>query len=556
MRLKDVQMDVNKQKGKKLYLQEKKKMKAFVNLGMPIKCLPKKSHFEMKFYKVKRDQEGSELGYRQLDIRETPCVVFYILPIGKKGPGGKRLQRIMWCQELEEQRCRICVFALKGETIKEAVCKDGRFHSILGEKEWKIVENCETIHNSHYSVDDLDNRIFEVEVEIEHAGRAKNEQHDAATRAEQGEAFYQFKPAVLDQYPELKNQSELIKEFFKEEISRSRKGIKALLELHRKNFSKETKNSTAVWVHKLLAGLSNSVGYLEWDYNGNSGSATCFMLCDGYILTCRHVVSNATGAGVEEQHWAEISQSVKVTFSYEFKHPKEDDWFYLEPWLEISDQALDYVVLKLKGRSTKFPDGLAKHISSPPFSGLIYIIGHPDGKEKSTDGCSIVTRYECGWRCSERIQRGKVEDHSFTNCGTILENRTSGCIHMFTQRSFQEVNYNPHIVTYDTNFFGGSSGSPVFDASGHLIAMHTAGFLYKYRNQDHSIIEWGYSIEAILFDIKRKNPEWYESVLGELVKGTEDSFGHSEDTSKVPYNNCEGATRVETNDVTMESDHE
>ncbi|CAM5119020.1 unnamed protein product [Eretmochelys imbricata] len=360
-------------------------------------------------------------------------------------------------------------------------------------------------------------------------------------------------------YPELKNQSELIKEFFKEEIRESGKHIKALLELHRKNFSKEAKNSTPVRVHRLLAGLSNSVGYVEWDYNGNRGCATCFVLCDGYILTCHHVVSSVAGPGVEEQHWAEISQSVKVAFSYENKHPKEDDWFYIEPCLEVSCQALDYAILKLKERSSKFPNGLAKCISSPPCRGLIYIVGHPDGKEKSTDGCSIVAPLKRGWRCRERLQKGQVEGHSSTSCGTIPESRTSQCIHMFTPRSFQEVTANPNIVISffcgrAEGFFCGSSGSPAFGASGCLITMHTAGYLYNYCKREHSIVEWGQLIKAILSDIKKKNPEWYKPVLKGHLRDTEAPSGGSEGTAEVLHNNREGAPSAETNDVVMESD--
>ncbi|XP_067406727.1 serine protease FAM111A-like [Emydura macquarii macquarii] len=549
MALKDVQTHIEKQHGKELYLQGKQGIEAFVNLGMPLKCLPEKSHFEMKFYKMKRDQEGGKQGHRQLDTTGTECVVFYIAPLGKRAPDGMQIQKIMWCQKLVQERCKICIFAPKGEIIKKALCEDGRFLPILEEKEWCLVENSNKITISEFPVDGLNNRSFEVELKIERAIKARTKQHGAATGEQQGEAFYQFKPAVLAQYSELKNQSELIEEFFNEEVTESGKHVKDLLELHRKNFSKEAKNSTPVRVHKLLAGLSNSVGYIDWDYNGNRGCATCFVLSKGYILTCRHVVSDVTGPGVEEQYWAQVSPSVKVAFSYENKHPEEDDWFDVEPRLEVSDQALDYAVLKLKERSTKFPDGLAKLTSSPPCSGLIFVIGHPDGKEKSTDGCSIVSPLERGWRCIERLQKRQGEGHSSTSCGTIPESRTTHCIHMFTPRSFQEVTNNPDIVTYDTSFFCGSSGSPVFDASGRLIAMHTAGYLYKYHSQEHSVVEWGHSMEAILSDIREKNPECYKSVLCDLAGDAEAPSGGSEDTVEVPYNNS-----AETNDVMMETD--
>lgn len=65
--------------------------------------------------------------------------------------------------------------------------------------------------------------------------------------------------------------------------------------------------------------------------------------------------------------------------------------------------------------------------------------------------------------------------------------------HMYTQNSFREILHNPNVVTYDTTFYWGSSGSPVFDSHSSLVAMHTAGFIEIYRERTFHIIEFDHS---------------------------------------------------------------
>lgn len=83
---------------------------------------------------------------------------------------------------------------------------------------------------------------------------------------------------------------------------------------------------------------------------------------------------------------------------------------------------------------------------------------------------------------------------------------------MYTQSSFQEIAHNADVITYDTSFYFGSSGSPVFDSYGSLVAMHTAGFAYEYQHEISSIIEFGSAMKSILLDIKKNNSKWYEEV--------------------------------------------
>ncbi|CAM4564818.1 unnamed protein product, partial [Lepidochelys olivacea] len=45
---------------------------------------------------------------------------------------------ILWCQQLAKDQSKLCVFAPEGETIKDALYKDGRFYSCLEKKEWQL----------------------------------------------------------------------------------------------------------------------------------------------------------------------------------------------------------------------------------------------------------------------------------------------------------------------------------------------------------------------------------------------------------------------------------
>ena len=86
---------------------------------------------------------------------------------------------------------------------------------------------------------------------------------------------------------------------------------------------------------------------------------------------------------------------------------------------------------------------------------------------------------------------------------------------MFTQRSFLSEVWSTNTLSYDTYFSSGSSGSPVFNASGRLVAMHCFGHFYNRVNKPYALIEFGYSMESILCDIKQKDENLYKSLQEE-----------------------------------------
>lgn len=487
--LQAVKEETETHQGKEMLVRGVEGIEGHLNLGMPLSCLPDNCHLVITFAQSKSEQKEESQIFGRHDRASTDCVKFFIHAIGK------RRRKIVKRGELHKEGYKLCVFAFKGETIKDAVCKDGRFLSFLENDYWKLIENLDSIvENTQLVVDDLEGKLFQVEVEKRMSSGApapQNPESEARNTCVSTET-------TMDQYPSLEREREKIKESFNKQMKKKKK----LFQLHKTNFGKLTKNSTAVKTHKLLSRLSSSVGYIEWDNNGNTGHATCFVFGGLYVLTCWHVIDDIVGKGIEQSKWADIiGQCVTVTFDYEDSPRKDEKCFCVEPWFEVSDETLDYAVLQLKENGQEVPLGLYDGIVPVPHNGLIYIIGHPSGEVKSTDACAIIPQGEREEKYQEHLQARKAENFIDTQY-----------IRMHTQNSFQKIVHRNDLITYNTTFYFGSSGSPVFDAKGSLVAMHSAGFAYNYQNGHSSIIEFGPTMESILRHMKQNYGTWYESV--------------------------------------------
>lgn len=487
--LQAVKEEMKAQQGKEMLVCGTKGIAGYLNLGMPLSCFPKTCHLVISFApKCKQKEENQVFGRHEKAF--TDCVKFFIHAIGKNP------KKIIKCRKLHKDGCKLCVYAFKGETIKDAVCKDGRFLSLLENGDWKLIGNLDSIVESKQPVDDLEGKLFQVEIEKRRSARSAATQNSEMQKRN----THVLREEIVDQYPSLKRESEKIRENFKKQMNK-RKRKTSLYQLHRTNFGKLTKNSTPVKLLRILYHLANSVGYLSWNNNGNKGSASCFLFRGLFVFTSQHVIKDVVGNGIELSEWADIiGQCVTVTFAYEDSSEKEENCFFVEPWFEISDADLDYAVLQLKENGQQVPPGLYNGIGPVPRSGLIYIIGHPYGEVKSTDACAVIPQGQRLQKYWEHIQARKAEGFEDMEY-----------IHMYTQSSFQEIIHSPDVITYDTTFYFGSSGSPVFDSNGSLVAIHAAGFAYDYQ-KGKSIIEFGPTMKSIMDDIKRKYPEWYEKV--------------------------------------------
>lgn len=485
-KLDPIKTEIEIQSGKEMLVCGIEGIEGYINLGMPLRCIPEGSHMVITFSKTESEEKENNQVFGRIDQSSAECVVFYIHAMGN------REQRILKCRELHEKGTKLCVYGFKGETIKATLRKDGRFQCFVESDHWKLTNNDTTIANMQ-PVDALEGKLFQIEVEITWAAVAPQ------TSESEDRSFSVLEGHIVDKYPTLIGEREKIRAYIEGES----KNRERLFITHRREFRELTKNSTPANVATLISKFIPSVGLIVWNNNGHRGSATCFVFRGLYIFTCRHVLNDIVGEGIDPLGCTDlISQCVRVTFDYDYcEGMTSDSYFGIEPWFEISDITLDYCVLKLKENGQEVPAGLYNGISIALSSGLMYMIGYRNGQKKFNDACTVIPQ-------GKQKEKDQQCIHGTAAAG---QGHPLQYLHMYTQRSFQKMTDNPNDVTYNT-FYCGSSGSPVFDCKGSLVAMNTVGFYCMYKGRVYNIVEFGTRMEPILADIKQKHEMWYNEV--------------------------------------------
>ncbi|XP_004389400.2 serine protease FAM111B [Trichechus manatus latirostris] len=590
----------------------------YINLGMPLKCLPRDCQLKVTFVQSKYGQEENGQILRHCENPNIECILFHIVAVGKT------IKKIVKVKELHVKGSTLCIYALKGETIKEALCKDGRFRSDLDKLQWKLMEGHQNIHEEESLVDEVSGKVLEIQIyrqksvkvktpknpecknenvthkispcglipskkevqdserdreteDVEHNRNFQSQslRHDIKGKNRRTKSiishhykyrfykkyrklnsrvkrrpylhrqhtinqdiqedatylwlknFQKLDNTIMQQYPNFNKVPLLLGKCFREEQKRRKVTPFEQFKVYKKNFGKETANSNSVATYERLIPLSKSVGFITWDNNGNTGNGTGFHLKGGYVLTCLHVVHLIVGEGTHSTLWPDIvSKCAKVTFTYENFCPTYSSWFFFEPLLEVYDGNLDYVILKLKENGNAFPPGLYGQISPQPSSGLIYLIGHPEGQIKKIDDCAVIPLSQRLGKYPE-YQDGLVETYVATN---------NACP-MFTKRSFQSEVWSTNTLSYDTCFSSGSSGSPVFTASGKLVAMHAFGHFYKPVHKTYALIEYGYSLESIICDIQQKSESFYKFLNEEKNENHNEEKNEKQESSPQDHQN-------------------
>ncbi|XP_066217435.1 serine protease FAM111B [Saccopteryx leptura] len=576
---------------KNILVWEEKTIKGYINLGMPLKCLPAGSKLKISLGKTKRDEGDGQI-LRECENPNNEIILFRLVAVGKT------IKKIVKIRGLHKKGHFLCIYAMKGETLKEALCNDGRLRSDLDEFEWELMGKHKNSHGKQSTVEEVSGKVLELDIynnpSVKKRTHKKTEQNSGNVTGEMGpqdpmpsqiqdheperdggaedvernlenvlpprrlghdiegkrrrtifriknyyhlnrkhrkrprprlvmetaltqdsrtkatdlwlKNYEKLEEVIMQQYPNFRKDALWMRNYFQEEQRKTRLPPFRQFNIYKKCFAKLTKNSISVATYELRIHLSNSVGVIFWNNNGKTGSATCFMFRHGYIFTCGHVVHMMVGGDTEPSLWPDrISKCAKVTFTYKAFHPPAEEWFSVEPWCEVSDGILDYAILKLKENGNGFPPGLFGHISPLPPSGLVCLIGHPDGQVKEIDECVVISRKKRLERYAENQQREVFGPHA-----AIYD-----AVSMFTPRSFPRVARSSDTLTYDTCFSSGSSGSPVFNASGRVVAMHSLGDFYERGGKVHALIEYGYSMESILCDVKEKNEILYNLLTEE-----------------------------------------
>ncbi|XP_043827716.1 serine protease FAM111A-like [Dromiciops gliroides] len=542
-----VKNELNKRPNEEMIVYISGNNKRYVNVEMPLKCLPKNSHLHMTFIKGKTSKNN----FQQYDKIDQKYFTFYISVVGRER------KKIVKSNYLHKNGGILWVCGIKGQVLGDILCNDGRFLDWVNEDNWILVKD-KIKYEKTTPVEKVADQEFEVIVHKKQCPMGQGQKHNKMTLQQNSKPKEQIDYLVTTQKGEqlvtvdsnftkpevvkgarklilsgskpkkskfyvsekiiieIRKEESLIKNFFEEESKRTGKGGIELFNLHREEFGKVIEDAMTSKTFKTLATLVDSIGYIHVTSN-ESCCGTCFVFWDKYILTCRHVLNNIIKGVKEEDLAQKISESLFVTFTDE--NPKNSlKRFVIEPWFEVSSEHLDYAVLKLKFpegsplKENEIPQGLFKQKQSTelPCNGTVFIIGHPEGEVKKIDTCRVIPIAEKAQNCLTVLQDRQKAKCNTKNCSRGKER----CIHMFSLGSFKDTPIEMEdCLTYHTSFFFGSSGSPVLDTSGRLVALHTAGFSYSYQGQKQSVIEFGFSINSILNDMVQNHKSWYNSVF-------------------------------------------
>ena len=222
-------------------------------------------------------------------------------------------------------------------------------------------------------------------------------------------------------------------------------------------------------------------------------SGTCWIVSGRLVITCHHVYRSFMQERREESN---PTLPIEVSFDYfytgqpEHIHTIEVDE---DSDPEIENFRLDYKFLRLKeNQALEDRDSLGQFVRNRSLDdGLVIIIGHPKGKKMLEETCVVIRKFL--WRTQAQRRQISAGLH-MTNDNLLNKFEKQGCL------------------PYDTTLFYGSSGSPVFDLNGNIVAMHTQGYTLD-LGEDHevSLMEFGVQFSAIYEDMRRRNfnPEVY-----------------------------------------------
>ncbi|KAA8586789.1 hypothetical protein FQN60_000625 [Etheostoma spectabile] len=468
--------------------------------------------------KAKRPVSGSH--HRQSKVAPDKLVMFHVLP-----KGGKNVANIMRNQVLKTDFQIITVYAYKGEKVKNALKRDGRFLNTIFKK------YCVLSHESNKKetemssiVDFLDGETFQIillnrsqppesqpgsldETDMNASQRSDSDvNQDPPQQSTASNSMNDSEPkeksmlenifAIPDSKMMQKHLSSQFKDLVKGKKTLQGSKLSRIQNLYRVEYGKNVETCMEVKTVKKLMDISHSVCQVR--INGKPAGSG-FLLFGKYVITNGHVVKDIYNDGTKQ-----LNESVTVHFSFESLDQKEfgeavKEVAGFEYSRDESGHMYDWALLRL-GADHKLPDVLLTktHFDSRPNSGVICIIGHPDGGVKKIDPCVIVLP-ESRNQVAERHQRENPE-------GVLPENphysKNQEPIQVVTHRFFEDVKNDESIrqaLTYESCFYFGSSGSPVFDEHCNVVAMHSGGYCYRNaRGQNQSVIEYGYPMSSIV----------------------------------------------------------
>uniref|UniRef100_A0A8C5WH67 Serine protease n=1 Tax=Leptobrachium leishanense TaxID=445787 RepID=A0A8C5WH67_9ANUR len=427
---------------------------ALVNPCIPLGALPEGEELKISQKKVKP--------FRTQIYESSNGILIRVANKGKTLGGAVRviLLHNAYCPE----GMTLGVFGYNDQTIMEAIVNDGRFN-IGSECEFILEGGKGEEHNesqNKMSILSQNNRHTKYTIVF------PDSEANATATSKSGTME---NTDVSTKIPRYKGHKSMCNEpLYNEFVENFKKSYqtKRSWEILRKNFSNDitSRETTLATTHRLVTQHLDSVGLVTFR-GSHDIIGSCFLLTGNLVVTCDHVLQDV----LKE---AQSMENIIIIFNYESAEDNNQIHYSVTEHV-TSHPDLDFAILQLDDdQSDNPPPGLLEYLDFPPQYGAVRIIGHPENNVKLVDLCSVIS-YD------QRVN-------------TV---RDSPYVHMATTYTFKEMG-DPDLLTYNSCFYSGSSGSPVFNASGKLVAMHAGGYLVPGLNKKKSVIEYGRSMVQIL----------------------------------------------------------
>nr|XP_023666150.1 protein FAM111A-like isoform X2 [Paramormyrops kingsleyae] len=440
------------------------------------------------------------------EIKDGDIVTFCISSIGGLN---MRKRRFLRNSKLQNNKS-LCIYAYIGETVEDALKRDGRFIDEVFQGSVSLCEEGEQQTNIQLTTKippkfgnlktlQLKKTALKRPAEDKTANKRKlksgrksdpssNTENPSTRSSSVGskpssdKAMAVKGPDLYKKVHEIPDSTEIL-EILREQFQglvelmkkrHKKRKVEDVVELLREEFGKNIQSFSEISTGKKLMNMSASVCYIEVE---NHMRGTGFLLFDRYILTNAHVIKDITNGTV-------LGRKVHVTFAFEdLTEESKNLWCVKEEvvagWygLDQQERLMDFALLELGDSlgkpDLKLPPTLLREYAPFPGKGGICLIGHPHGGVKKMDSSSII----------EVKKRANAVKRQFGRKG----------------RHIQYINdLKDKELTYNTCFFHGSSGSPIFGENCKLVGLHTGGFLYEIAGEQKSVIEFGISMRSIL----------------------------------------------------------
>ena len=226
---------------------------------------------------------------------------------------------------------------------------------------------------------------------------------------------------------------------------------------------KNASTSRPARLNETLVSYMKSVGRIVC----GSVQGTCFLVTKELVITNYHVYRS-----IKDERNNLQNPNLPITVLFDYLYPGETERVVTvevdeERDPQLNNPYLDYKLFRLRQNDSlrnRVPLGLMVR-NWQLSDGRVIILGYPKGKEMHDEVCVVV-----GYRAMHETIRKRHE-------------LCSG-VHMTNAQLLHATERHQDCLSYDTSLFSGTSGSPVFEMNGHIVAMHTQAYLLD-RNEEN-----------------------------------------------------------------------